>query len=187
MKTDLQDLVERFIGGDHLAFAELVRRYKKRIYSIAFRMLGNHLDADEVTQEAFVRIYTKREDIKSASFFSSLLLRIATNYAIDLIRKKQKRFVSIDGETGATEAVQLELSESQISPDRLLENAEVMDEIRRAIQKLPPRQRAAIVLHDVEGYTKTEVAAIMGCPQATVRSNLHIARSKLKKWLSKII
>ncbi|UCD17530.1 MAG: sigma-70 family RNA polymerase sigma factor [Candidatus Zixiibacteriota bacterium] len=187
MSAELQDLVARFIEGDRKAFAELVRRYKKRIYSIAYRMLGNHLDADEVTQEAFVRIYRKRGDIKSASFFSSLLLRIATNYAIDLIRKKQKGYVFIDSDTVAAASIQLQLVDKKMSPDRMLENEELMDEIRRAIEKLPPRQRAAIVLHDVEGYSKSEVAAIMGCPQATVRSNLHIARSKLKKWLRKIL
>ena len=185
MNMEIQDLVRRFIEDDQEAFTELVRRYKKRVYSVAYRMMGNHLDADEVTQEAFVRIYDKRAEIRSASLFSSLLMRIATNYAIDLIRKRKKRFVSIDDDPAVVTNLMAELADYESTPDRILENAELMEDVEKAVRTLPPRQRMAIILHDIEGYAKTEVAEMMCCPQATVRSNLHIARLKLRKLLGK--
>jgi len=86
MSPEEKDLIEKLIKGDREAFAELVRRYKKKIYAIAYRMLGNHLDADEVTQETFVRVYRKRERLNSVKYLSGFILRIATNYSIDLIR-----------------------------------------------------------------------------------------------------
>lgn len=184
MSSETKGLIDKLSRGDHEAFAELVRRYKKRIYTVAYRMMGNHLDADEVTQETFVRVYEKRSELKSVRYFSSFILRIATNYAIDLIRKRQKKLVPVDDLAFLPE-VQAEMSERIISPDQSLENAEILSAIKEAIERLPPRQKIAIILHDVEGYSKLETANALGCPQATVRSNLHIARTKVKKWLSK--
>jgi len=184
MNTDINELVARLANDDSEAFAELVRRYKKKIYGIAYRMLGNHLDADEVTQETFVRIYEKRHDLKAVKYFSSFILRIASNYSIDLIRRKQKKNVSVD-ELAFLPEVQIELAERIESPDKRLENAEIMRAVKDAIKRLPPRQKMAIVLHDIEGFSKLEIATALGCPQATVRSNLHIARTKVKKWLKK--
>ena len=185
MDIDLKDLVQRFIDGDHEAFAELVRRFKKRVYSVAFQMLGNHLDADEVTQEAFVRIYNCRNQLNNISYFPSFLMRIATNYAIDLIRWKQKGFISIDADKDTPGSAKIELIDKTDKPDQIIENKELLDEIKQAIKKLPPKQRVTVILHDLEGFSKKEVAGILQCPQATVRSNLHIARTKLRKWLQK--
>jgi len=184
MSEDLKPLIERLVKNDREAYVELVRRYRKKIYSVAFRMLGNHLDADEVTQETFVRLYEKRADLKSIKYFSSFILRIATNYSIDLIRRRKKNFISVD-ELVFLPEVQVELAERITSPDRGLESMEIGAAIREAIDELPPKQKLALVLHDVEGFTKQEIAQSLGCPQATVRSNLHIARSKLKKILKK--
>lgn len=184
MNTEPEDLIERIVNGDREAFAELVRRYKKKIYAIAYRILGNHLDADEVTQETFVRVYEKRLELKSVKYLSSFILRIATNYSIDLIRRRQKRFVPIDELTFLPD-VQMEMADRIVSPDQRVENAEILSAIKEAIQRLPPRQRMAIILHDIEGFSKEEIADSLGCPQATVRSNLHIARTKVKKWLSR--
>ena len=185
MTKEIQDLVKDFINGDQEAFAELVRRYKRKVYSLAYRMLGNHQDADEVTQEIFVRLYEQREKLKAIGFFTGFLLRIATNYTIDLLRKRRRRSVSFDDEEQMTAPLQLELAEETPGPDKEIEDNELGIMISRAIDRLPPKQRMTVILHDVEGFDKTEVAIAMGCPEATVRSNLHIARAKLRKWLAK--
>ncbi|MCP4704113.1 MAG: RNA polymerase sigma factor [candidate division Zixibacteria bacterium] len=185
MDIKTKDLVQNFIDGDQKAFAELVGRFKKRVYSVAFQMLGNHLDADEVTQEAFVRIYNRRNQLKNVDYFASFLMRIATNYAIDLIRWKQKGFVSIDVDKDTPGSSKIELVDKTDKPDQIIENKELLDSIKQAMKKLPPKQRVTVVLHDLEGFSKKEIAGILQCPQATVRSNLHIARTKLRKWLTK--
>lgn len=185
MTKDIKDLVKDFINGDQEAFAELVRRYKRKVYSLAFRMLGNHADADEVTQETFVRLYEQRENLRTVGYFTGFLLRIATNYTIDLLRKRSRHHLSLDDETEMTFPLQLELSMGAAGPDKEIEDDELGVMIAQAIDRLPPKQRMTLILHDVEGFDKTEVAIAMGCPEATVRSNLHVARAKMRKWLGK--
>ena len=83
----IPELVEGLVRDDESAFTELVKRFQRNVYYLAYRILGNHLDADEVVQETFVRIYRRRKEIANVASFTSFLMRIATNYAIDLLRK----------------------------------------------------------------------------------------------------
>lgn len=179
----IPELVEKFVKGDQRAFAELIARYRQKIYSIAYRMMGNHLDADEVVQETFVRVFNKRKELASVSYFSTFLMRIATNYAIDLLRKR-KGHSSISNDSSALPgSTQLDLARKVATPEQMYENKRLMEEITEALDQLPPKQRITAILHDIEGYSKEEISAVFDCPQATVRSNLHIARTKLKKIL----
>ena len=185
MNKSIPELVESFVKGDTVAFAELVRRYQKNIYFLAYRLLGNHLDADDVVQETFVRVYRRQKEIANVNSFTSFLTRIATNYAIDLLRKRKGRGSVSDDLSELPGEMQVDLARRVRTPEELLKDKVVMEEIQRALDRLPPRQRITIMLHDVDGYTKSEVAAILECPEATVRSNLHIARNKLKRILKK--
>lgn len=187
MTEDTIRLVHRFQKGDDQAFTELVKEYQRRVYALSFKMLRNHSDADEVTQEAFVRAYKRIEQLKSPEHFDSFLYRIATNYAIDLMRKRKGRVVAMSDESELPGAIQLTLSTRVTSPEKALENKQLLQAIIKAAEELPPRQQATLILHDVEGLSKEEVANIMDCPEATVRSNLHIARGKLKKKLAKLL
>ncbi len=185
MTATVPELVDKFINGDHEAFAELVKRYQKKIYSLAFQMLGNHLDADEVVQETFVRVYRRRQELERIKYFSTFLLKIATNYAIDLLRKRRGNIGIADEASSLPGNVQIDLSRRVTTPGEQVENKELMEQIRQALDQLPPRQRITAILHDVEGYTTAEIARVLDCPQETVRSNLFIARSKLKKILKR--
>lgn len=188
MNENISELVERFKNGDEKAFNELVRIFEKKIYAHAYQMLGNHTEADEVLQETFVRLVKNIARLKTDSNLASFVFRIATNCCIDIIRKRQRRFVSVEeDESEDTGRYQLELSRSVPTPEKEHEDREILRLINEAIAELPRRQRATIVLHDVEGYSKEEVARMMDCPQATVRSNLHIARSKVKQKLTSLL
>ena len=183
MKNTVPELVESFVSGDQAAFAELVSRFQKKIYALAHHFLGNHLDADEVVQETFVRVYKKRKELRDVNYFSTFLARIATNYAIDLLRKRKGHHGIAEDTSSLPGEVQLDLSRRVSTPSENFEQKRLMEEINRALDLLPPKQRMTAVLHDVEGYSKAEIADIFNCPQATVRSNLHIARIKLRKIL----
>ncbi|UCC44473.1 MAG: RNA polymerase sigma factor [Candidatus Zixiibacteriota bacterium] len=184
MARSIRALVQDFTRGSEDAFAELVRLYKKKIYYLAHQILGNHLDADEVVQETFVRIYRKQQEIQHVKNFTSFVIKIATNYAIDLLRKQKGRG-QLDDPSLLPGRVQVELARRIKTPSESYRDEEIMVEIWTALGTLPPRQKITAILHDVEGYSKSEVAAILGCPEATVRSNLHIARTKLRKILRK--
>ena len=183
MNKTIPELVQLFIDGDNPAFAELVNRYRRKLYSVAYQILGNHLDADEVVQETFVRIYRKRKDIKDVRFFSSFIIRIATNYSIDLLRKQRGHQGISDDTTSLPRETQLDLSKRVATPLDDYANKRLMEEIKLALKQLPHKQHLTAVLHDIEGYSKAEIAQIFNCPEATVRSNLHIARTKLRKIL----
>lgn len=185
MTIPLPELVQQFCDGSSEAFAELVERYKKKIYFIALRILGNHLDADEVVQETFVRIYRKRKELSHVTNFTSFVIRVATNYAIDLLRKQKGHSQLSDDPNEMAGDVQVELSQKVKSPSHHLDNEVIREEILKALGTLPPKQRITALLHDIEGYSKREIAEILDCPEATVRSNLHIARGKLRKILKK--
>lgn len=185
MAETIPELVDRFCNGDTSAFAELVDRFQKKIYYLAYRILGNHLDADEVVQETFVRVYHKREELRHVTSFSSFLIRVATNYSIDLLRKRKGPVQVSHDPSSLPGEVQVELARRVRTPGDLLNDKNLMTEIRRALETLPPRQQLTAILHDIEGYSKSEIAGILECPEATVRSNLHIARTKLKKILRK--
>ena len=183
MNKNIPQLVELFLSGDNSAFTELVKRYQQKIYSLGFQILGNHLDADEVVQETFVRVYKKRKDLDNVKYFTSFILRIATNYSIDLLRKRKGHSGIPDDTTSLPGDIQLALSEKVATPSENLANKRLMAEIQKALEQLPPKQRLTAILHDIEGYSKSEIAETFDCPEATVRSNLHIARTKLKKIL----
>jgi RNA polymerase sigma-70 factor (ECF subfamily) len=185
MHKSIPQLVESFIDGEERAFAELVGRYKEKIYALAYRILGNHLDADEVVQETFVRIYKRRKELADVRHFSTFLLRIATNYSIDLFRKHKNRSSLAHDSSSLPGEIQLDLAQRVATPSEKFDNKRLMEEINRALEQLPPKQKITAVLHDIEGLSKTEISRILGCPEATVRSNLHIARTKLKKILKK--
>ena len=185
MATSIPELVRRFTEGDSAAFTELVGRFQQKLYYLAYQILGNHLDADEVVQESFVRVYRRREELSHVTNFTSFLLRIATNYAIDLLRKRKGHGQLSDDPSALPGEIQIELAQQVQTPGDLYENKVTLTEIWRALDTLPPRQRITAILHDVEGYSKSEIATILECPEATVRSNLHIARTKLKKILKR--
>lgn len=183
MNNQIPELVRGFVDGDEADFAKLIRIFRRKVYSVGFKLLGNHLDADEVVQETFVRVHRKREELRNVTYFSTFLMRVATNYSIDLLRKRKRHSGIEDDTTSLPGVVQLELARQVTTPCEEFDNKRLMAEIRAALDQLPPRQRITAILHDVEGYGKAEVARILECPEATVRSNLHIARTKLKKIL----
>lgn len=180
------DLIIKTQRGELGAFEELVKRYEKMVYSLAFQMLNNHDDADDVLQDAFIKVYKSLVNLKNPSAFLTWLHRIVVNLSIDFARKKSRRMELRDETEEFEEDVPL-ISLWPSNPEAAYKNKEMMNLIQEAVMELPPRQRAVIILHEVKGYSKKEIGRILKCPQGTVRSNLHYAREKLKKKLEKFM
>lgn len=187
MTDEITGLVTRFQEGDTEAYTKLVKAFQRKVYFLAYRILLSHSEADEVAQETFVRVYNRIGQLNSPQYFGSFVYRIATNYAIDILRKRKGRMVSMADESDLPGSVQMSLSTKVTNPEKALENKQLLEAIIKAAEELPPRQKATLILHDIEGLSKDEVARIMGCPEATVRSNLHIARGKMKKKLAGLL
>lgn len=160
--------------GNTDAFDQLVGAYQDRIYHLVYRITGNHADAQDAAQEAFVKAYTSLSGFRAQSAFSTWLHRIAVNVAVDLVRRRAKR---------ATPVVDVAAPAGDPLADGA-ERAEVQLRIHRAIAALPLEQRSAVVLRDVQGCTYEEIASALGIPVGTVRSRLSRGREALRVALA---
>lgn len=176
----IQDLALAFRGGDSEAFVQLVEDLQDRFFRLAYRITHDHDAALDVAQDAFVKIHDRIDRWDGQSRFTSWAYRVVTNMAIDLLRK-QKR------EAKAREARALEQPEvvEDRSEDSLVaeERAQLVEQVKAAIEALPPGQRAIVALRHYEGCTLKEISEIRGCALGTVKSTLHQAFRSLRRTL----
>lgn len=167
-------LAARAAAGDRDAFGELVLRHQSTVRRVCRSVTLDDHDADDAAQEAFLSALDRIETYDRTRPFGPWLMRIATNAAIDLLRRKNVR---------RTEALDEAFAGNTDSPARDAERGELRERIREALATLPERQRAAVTLFDLEGYAHAEIAAILGIPEGTVRSDVFHARRKLRESL----
>lgn len=154
-----------------LFFEEVVKKYERRLYSLAYRFTENHERAEELSQEVFLKAYLALPKFRHESQIFTWLYRIMVNLCIDEARKKKIPHVSLE-----------ELSiPDNFDPSR----QETVMLVREALNKLSPVQRAYIVMHDLEGFSYKEIAQVFKCPLGTVMSRISAAREKLKKIIEK--
>jgi RNA polymerase sigma-70 factor (ECF subfamily) len=181
-------LVQRAKAHDRAAFNEIVLRYKSKIYNYIFRMVHHPLDAEDLTQETFVRAYVSLHSFQSRASLNTWLFRIATNLCIDYSRKAKKTqglMLSMsqeDAEDG--EESQREIPDLAFDPQRLLLNKELGKRLDEALRALPEKLRTVVLLYDIEGLSYDEITGIVGCPLGTVKSRLFNARSALRAKLA---
>ncbi len=180
-----EELIEQIRRGERAAFQALVEKYQRRMYGVAYGVLGNREDALDAVQEAFVKAYRSLARFKGQASLYTWLYRITFNAAIDLARKAGRR-----DEVELREEIEPEeekgeypVAPSSESPSDQLMRKELGGLIDDAIQKLPPDQRTAIVLREVEGLSYKEIAKVMRCSEGTVMSRLHYGRKKLQELL----
>ena len=184
--TDLS-LVERCRANDEAAFNEVVSRYKNKVYNYIYRMTNSSDDAEDLTQEVFIRMYTSIDSFRSQSSLNTWLFRIASNLCIDKFRRSKNRTAaySLDDPVGDSDGEMThEVADHTYEPHRLLENVEMAEQIGAALAQLPEKLRATLLLHDIEGLPYEEIAQIVGCPLGTVKSRLFNARMQLRQRLS---
>jgi len=190
------ELVRRARDGDRAAFDALVRAHFKRVYSFTHRLIGSHEDAEDLAQECFVRAWRALPHYREEAAFSPWLCRIALHLAQDHRRSGARRAVSIPIEvrppgsrregSGDRELPQGDgaRASSEPSPADALSRAELSREVASALDRLPPRLRAALVLRAIEGREYDEVAEITGVKSATARTHVMQARKLLQRALA---
>ena len=180
-------LVQRAQANDRAAFNEIVLRYKSKVYNYIYRMVRGAADAEDLTQETFVRAYLSIHSFQSRASLNTWLFRIATNLCIDFSRKKRTQAptasLQMDGEE-EQEETQREIPDVAFDPQRLMLNKELGQRLEAAIGELPEKLRTVVLLYDIEGLPYEEIAAIAGCPLGTVKSRLFNARAALRARLA---
>lgn len=181
-------LVEKSKKGDFIAFEELVRRYEKKIYNLAYRIMGNREDAKDVLQETFLQVFRKISSFEGKADFSTWLYRIAVNAC--LMRKRKGKNVKIDSLdvpilTEEEDEIKREVSyDWSDNPLATLENTELKRTLHTAIDSLPVDYRTIFILRDIDGLSNEEAARIAKISIPAVKSRLHRARLFLRDKLS---
>jgi RNA polymerase sigma-70 factor (ECF subfamily) len=175
------ELVRGAQRGGQREFRDLMTAYQSSFYGLARRYAGSHEEADDVLQEAFVKVYQNLAGLSRPEAFFPWARRILINTALDHIRRRRR------GQEFEVEVENLDDTPSDEgfeAPDRHVERREFFRRLERVLRSLPPRQREIVTLHDVDGLATDEIARLLDCPPATVRSNLFYAREKLRRLLS---
>lgn len=175
------DFVVRAQQGDEEAFAALFEQYKRRVYSICLLMTGDAAEAEDLTQDAFVRVFGRLNTFRGDAAFSTWLYRVVVNTVLMKLRKRKPQQVSYDNPLSVGESM---LERDFGRSDTQLEG--VLDRITlaRAIKELPEGYRTVFILHDVLGYHHHEIAPLLCCSLGTSKSQLHKARLKIRELLT---
>lgn len=169
-------LVKDFQAGNERAFNELVNRHRKGIYYLALGMVGNHDDAEDMAQEAFVRAYQSLAKFKGQSSVYTWFYRITVNLCLNHLRTRRVRsFIGL-------EKIEMVLPSTDAT-DTVAELKELSETARKAIQALPPKQRAVFILRHFQGLPHAEIAEIMGREEGTIKANYFQAVRKLRRAL----
>ena len=179
-----EELVSRSRGGDADSFNQLILRWERPIYALAYRVIGREEDARDVVQETFLRAYRALPGFKGQAKFSSWLYRIALNLCRDWIRRQRRAPVmqmpeGVDPVDLAAEAEPAE------SIEDLVARKELGAIVEEAMTLLPEEQRTAIILKEYHGLTFQEIADLQGCPLSTVKTRLYQGLSVLRRHLEK--
>jgi len=177
-------LIIRAKAGDRTAFDQIIISHQRKIISLAWRMLGNQEDARDAAQETFMRVYKSFGRFDPAQDFNGWLYRIAVNVCRDLARKRRSNHFSLEAEVESG-AIAEPASPHDTESAALLAQEQAI--LRRALATLPEKERAAIVLRDLEGLDTEEVARILGSSPTTVRSQISAARVKIKAFRERFL
>lgn len=183
-RTD-EELVASAQAGDLDGFNQLVSRWERPIYALAYRTLGREEEARDMTQEAFLRAYRGLRAFKGEAKFSSWLYRITLNLCRDWIRRERRAPV-----VAVPEGVDpVDLADSQMAPaesvEELVARREMSKAVALAMAELPEEQRTAILLKEYHGLTFQEIADMLGCPLSTVKTRLYQGLSVLRRRLER--
>jgi RNA polymerase sigma-70 factor (ECF subfamily) len=173
-RAEEEDLLARVVAGDHQAFTDVMQAHEDRVFSVCLRLMGDRERALDATQETFVTVFRKAAQFQGRSALGTWIYRIAVNRCYDELRKaKRDRSDPLPehldpADPGAAEAV---------------EAAGLRPELRRALMSLPPDFRAAVILSDIDGFSVSESASILGVPAGTVKSRVFRGRRMLAEQL----
>jgi RNA polymerase sigma-70 factor (ECF subfamily) len=183
-----QELVERVKRGDKTAFDLLVLKYQQRIVNLVSRFVRNQSDAQDVTQEAFIKAYRALPNFRGESAFYTWMYRIAVNTAKNHLAVQSRRPVA--AEQDITEIEQIEGNtalKDYATPEHMLLRDEIQETVIKAIESLPADLKMAITLREVEGLSYEDIATAMDCPIGTVRSRIFRAREAIDNQLEPLL
>jgi RNA polymerase sigma-70 factor, ECF subfamily len=187
MEVDAGSPVERAQSGDSDAFRLLVEQHSRVIFRLAFRMTGNEQDAEDVVQETFLRAYRRLSDYEARASFSTWLYRIASNYALDLIRMRKRHEDKRERGSSEDHDVLQSIPEASPGPDRIVYGGQVKDRVNAALDELSAQERTAFVLRHFEGLSIEEIGQALGTGTNATKHSIFRAVQKLRRSLEPLV
>jgi RNA polymerase sigma-70 factor (ECF subfamily) len=171
-------LIQRFKNGESNAFEEIVRKYQKQVYNLAYGYIGNYEDAYDISQEVFIKVYKSLDKLKDGSAFNFWLRRVTLNACTDYVRHQANEKIMDD-----VSYFNRDYYVDDGSSDKLMETSELGKMISRAIERLPNKQRKVFVLRHYEGLALKDIAETLNCSLGTVKAHLFRATRRLRDIL----
>jgi RNA polymerase sigma factor, sigma-70 family len=171
-------------NGDRIAFRQLVDHYQNKIYHLAYRMLGNTHEAEDVVQETFLRVYKNLVRYDPAQKFSTWIYRIGTNLCIDILRKrKRKRSVSLDAnlfDSDSSDGYDFMPMDEAEQPENVLLLSETKRQVREALDMMPEQYKSIMILRYLHDLSLQEISDVLDLPVTTIKTRLHRGREFLR-------
>ena len=180
----LDETIVRAQQGDAAAFEAIYQLHSRRVYSLCLRMIGDPVEAEDLTQEAFMQLFRKIHTFRGESAFSSWLHRLTANIVLMRFRKKKPAMASLDDllrEDDESNRPKVEIGARDLRLSGVIDRLN----LNRVLEQLPEGYKLMFILHDVHGYEHNEISAILGCSVGNSKSQLHKARKRLRELLQK--
>ena len=176
-------LIERCLRGDQQAWDQIVRQYWRRVFNVAYKFVGRHDEAEDLTQDVFLKIFKSLGTFDRRANFQTWLVSVSRNLCIDHYRSVRKERETIDRDVNAADLAPVSV---EVSPHVALERQDLAQELRRALQQLPETLRTAVVMRDIQELSYQEIADRLELPEGTVKSRINRGRHELARQITRI-
>ncbi|PTM10932.1 MAG: RNA polymerase subunit sigma-70 [Bacteroidetes bacterium] len=177
MNTLTIDIVEKCKQNDRKAQLKLYNQYCDGMFTVAMRFVKDTMEAEDIVQEAFIKAFAKLHQYKAEVTFGAWLKRIVINKSIDLLKSRKQQMLELD-------EVHLKVIDSNYEDEWLVDDAITLDEVKRAIEKLPDKYQYVVMLFLIEGYDHQEIAEILNITEVASRTQLSRGKAKLRELLT---
>lgn len=183
-RTEDNRMIDEALGGNQASYEKLMKKYYQLIYNLVYRMISKKEDVEDLTQEAFIKAFNSLKNFDKQFSFSTWLFKIATNNAIDYLRKKKLSTFSIDKQIESDDSdYSFEIPDSENKPDKHIMDKEMRKILDEAIESLPPKYKQVIVMRHKGELEYEEIAKELKLPLGTVKAHIFRGRELMNKYL----
>ncbi len=181
--TSTDALIERCLAGDQLAWEQIVRQHWRKVFNVAYKFVGRHDEAEDLTQDIFLKIFKALHTFDRRANFQTWLISISRNLCIDHYRSARKERETVARDVNAADLTPVS---RERGPHSQLEQIDLKHLIRQALAELPPALRQAVVLRDLQEFSYQEIAEQLDLPEGTVKSRINRGRLELARQLRRL-